>query len=337
MSGNLDRSRSPADGCVVDERSEVSTAPEDYADRPGYDPAFLGAEFCIAMPTLSRERAADALEIVGGGTELRFWTYSSVMSRSRRLPIISAANFDRNSKQQPARPQEWLLDPRLDEDTARAKQRQITDSWYKHQNSAGLGRGPFDRGHLTAFENATWGTEPLRNGTDTFYFSNCAPQVSAFNEHEVWREIEVWAAGKGTAGKLSIFNGPIFDAPQSSKRDDGYYALNPFDPDTADPTLQTVAIPKQYFKVAAYVENRVMKVQSFIVTQEDYFGSIDDFEDWQETLTAAELALYRVPIATVAHLTGLDFGILTSQDVVANEAAAAPELLLTCEDLHNLT
>ena len=259
------------------------------------------------------------------------------MSRSRRLPILSAANFDRNTRQPQQRPTEWILDPRLDEDPSRAKNLQVTDSWYKHQNSAGFGRGPFDRGHLTAFENAVWGDDPLRNGTDTFHFSNCAPQAQKFNEHEAWRGIEVWAAEKGAAGLVSIFNGPVFDAPPSTKREeDDLYELNSFDPGTADPTLQGLAIPKQYFKVAAYVEDGTMKVQAFVVTQESYFEAIGDLQRLDEAISEAELALYRVPIATVTRLTGIDFGVLADEDVVVNEASAEPELVVTCDDLRQL-
>jgi endonuclease G len=318
------------------ERSEIVTEPADYADRAGFNAGFLGDRHSIAMPRLTGKRVGDVVETVGGGTELRFWTYSSVMSRSRRLPFLSAANFDRNTKQQLRRPTVWMLDPRLNDDPTRAKNLQVSDSWYKHQNSAGLGRGPFDRGHLTAFENATWGDDPLRNGTDTFHFSNCAPQAAAFNEHEVWREIEIWAAERGSSGRVSVFNGPIFDAPPSIKRDDGLHELNPFDRGTPDPALQGLAIPKQYFKVAAYVEQGKLKVQAFAVTQEGYFEAIEDLERLDETISEAELALYRVPIATVAHLTGADFGVLTDPDVVVNEAAAEPELLVTIDDLGHL-
>jgi endonuclease G len=314
------------------ERSVVINQPADYEGRPGFDPEFLGGQHPIALPRLTGSRQADAIAVVGGGCELRFWTYSTIMSRSRKLPFLSAANFDRNTKTQLPRPTDWLLDPRLDDDPDRATHLQISDSWYKHQNSAGLGRGPFDRGHLTAFENSTWGDEPLRNGTDTFHFSNCAPQVAAFNEHEVWRNIEVWAAQTGSTGVVSIFNGPIFDAPPSAPGDK-YYELRSFEPGKPDPTLQGLAIPKQYFKVAAYVEDETMKVQAFVVTQENYFESLPDLVDLDEAISAAELALYRVPIATVTHLTGLDFGVLTDEDVVVNEAAAEPELLVTYDDL----
>jgi endonuclease G, mitochondrial len=325
----------PLLGRGEDERSEMSTGPADYDGRPGFDTDFLGDGHFIPLPSVTGAHAADVVEVVGGGSELRFWTYSSVMSRSRRLPFLSAANFDRTTKDQLARPTVWVLDPRLDDDLSRAKNLQVGDSWYKHQNSSGLGRGPFDRGHLTAFENATWGAEPLRNGTDTFHFSNCAPQASAFNEHEVWREIEVWAAGKGS-GAVSIFNGPVFDAPPSAKGEDDLYQLNSFDPGTPDPTLQGIAIPKQFFKVAAYVEDDTLKVQAFVVTQESYFEAIEDLETGEEAISEAELALYRVPIATVIHLTGIDFGVLADEGVVTNEAVAEPELVVTLEDLHNL-
>jgi hypothetical protein len=55
-----------------------------------------------------------------------------------------------------------------------------------------------------------------------------------------------------------------------------------------------------------------------------------------EGISEAELLLYRVPIVTVAHLTGIDFGVLADDGVVVNPPAAEPELVVTVNDLHAL-
>ncbi len=316
-----------------DERSVALVDPTEYDDRPGYQADFLGPEHRISVPRVTGDRADDAVQVLGGGVELRFWTYSTVMSRTRRIPVLSAGNFDRESKASLARPTAWLLDPRLDVDPAAGRALQVTDDWYKHQNSSGLGRGPFDRGHLTAFENAEWGDDPLRNGTDSFHFTNCAPQASSFNEHKVWRQIEVWAAQQGTSGRVSMFNGAVFDGPPSTPLDNDLFQLNPMNPGTLDPMLQGVAIPKQYFKIAAYVKDGKLAVQSFIATQEGYFAAIDELTEPDEVLSEVELTLYRVPIAYVRHLTSLDFGVLEDDAVTENEAVSEPQMIRELSDL----
>ncbi len=39
-----------ATGTDTDERSEISTEPDDYDGRPGFDENFLGHDFSIALP-----------------------------------------------------------------------------------------------------------------------------------------------------------------------------------------------------------------------------------------------------------------------------------------------
>jgi len=309
--------------------SEFLTDPGDYVNRPGYEPNFLGAEQAVALPTVRGERTSDIANPIGGGVELRFWTYSSVMSRSRRLPFLSAANLDRTTKDSTARPSAWKIDPRLDSDPERSKDLQVTNVWYQHQLPA-VARGPFDRGHLTAFEHAAWGADRLRNGVDTFHFTNCAPQASSFNEHEVWREIEVWAAQRGTSGKVSFFSGPIFDAPPSTPLSDDLFKLNPLDPGVPDPVLNGLRVPKQYYKVVAYVEGGKLVAQALIGTQEGYLDAIPTLAP--EELSEKELSLYRVPVSVLQRLTGIDFGILESADAM-RESAAVSQPIATFADL----
>lgn len=317
------------------EDQALSNSPSDYADRPGYQATFLGTANVVALPSVVGDRADDVMSIVGGGRELRYWTYSVLMSRSRRLPILSATNFDRNSKTSGKRPDLWRYDPRLDSDPTASASMQTGEAWYAKHSSAVLGTKSFDKGHLTAFENAECGLDPVRNGLDTFHYTNCAPQASAFNEHKIWREIEVWAAAQGESGKLLIFNGCVFDAPISTPLPslgplgNHEFQLNPLGPGSPDPVLGGVAVPKQFFKVAAYPQQVGLTVQSFVVTQEDYLAAE------VETLLApdaAELRLYRVPLSVVSHLTGIDFGPLAAETKSLNDVVADDIRLIRSED-----
>jgi endonuclease G len=307
---------------------EPTSDQDDLSSRPGYQPDFLGAVNVIPLPAIFGVNAGDVLEVVGGGHELRYWTYSVLMSRSRRLPFLSTANYDRNSWAHDRRANVWAYDPRLDESAAVAKSLQVGDTWYEHQNG-GFGRGEFDKGHLTAFENADWGNEHARNGADTFHYTNCAPQAKEFNEHRIWREIEVWAADQGTSGIVSLFNGPIYDAPTSTPLDSGEFRLNPSAASTADPILNGLRIPKQYFKVAAYVQSVGLAVQAFVMTQEGYLPRLR-----ATGLTGRELSLYRVPLSVVTHLTGVDFGPLAELSKSINHVVDADlQLIKTVRDL----
>ena len=321
---------------LVYAEDEAASA-DDYVDRPGYDPTFLGVGYEIPLPTVRGARKNDLAAVRGGGHELRYWTYSVLMSRSRKLPVLSAANFDRDSKSGIDRIGAWVPDPRMNDDDRDFGQ--VVEQWYRHQNPAGLGRGPFDRGHMTAFENAKWGTEPKRSGIDTFHFTNCAPQAQAFNEHELWREIEVFAAERGT-GKVTLFNGPVYDAPVSTVRPDGDFDLDPFGPSSPDKELNGVGVPKLFFKVAVYVKGGELAVQSFLVTQEGYLDTIENLQpagvdpDDEEALSELELTLYRVPVAMIERLTDLDLGELRLAAAVnEEEAEEGYEIVKSLDDL----
>src|SRR5262249_55470235 len=260
----------------------------------------------LPLPRLMAERSADLDVLVAGGTELRYWTYSVFMSRSRRLPFLSAANFDRSAQRNSRRPSHWSYDPRLAAEETEARALQLGDDWYSRQDQGRTVVGPFDRGHLTAFENGDWGAEAPRNGVDTFHFTNCAPQAKAFNETKLWRQIEVWAAAQGQSGRVSIFNGPVFDAPISTPRPDGEFNLNPLADSSPDPVIRGVSVPKQFFKVAVYLKSDELAAQCFLVTQEGYLP------DARELLgpTPTQLSIYRVPLTIVMHVTGIDFSYL---------------------------
>ena len=273
----------------------------DFADRKGYDPTFLGAGFTVPMPTATGATKQAVLTLADGGTELRYGTYSVVMHRERRLALFSAANRDRRTQGGAEREGiRWRLDPRLAAKATDNRSLQLGASFYEDN--------PFDKGHLTRFADTNWGTKKVRNGEDSFHFPNCAPQHEDFNQNEagegLWFRVEDWVVNTFDVDRLCIFNGPVFDAPKSKRAEDDW-KLNPRGRRSADPTFDGVSIPRQFFKVAAYVLDGKLAAQAFIVTQEDLLQDVDGLE---EALEDRELRLYRVPVSTIARLTGLDFG-----------------------------
>ena len=273
----------------------------DFADRKGYDPTFLGSGFAIPLPTVTGPTKQKVLTLADGGTELRYGTYTVVMHRERRLALFSAANLDRSTQGGTEREGiTWRLDPRLATKATDNRALQIGAKFYEDN--------PFDKGHLTRFADTSWGPRKVRNGEDSFHFPNCAPQHEDFNQNEagegLWFRLEDWVVNTFDVDRLCIFNGPVFDAPKSKRAADDW-KLQPGGPRSADPTFAGVAVPKQFFKVAAYVLDGKLAAQAFIVTQEDLLQDVDGLE---EELEARELRLYRVPVSVIKRLTGLDFG-----------------------------
>ena len=103
------------------DRAATSAQPEaahTYADREGFDEAFLGRGESLAVPLPEKTRDEDdvlqfADEDGNETAELRYRHFSVSMSRSRRLCLWSAVNIDgKQSMKNVARPR-WRSDPRI--------------------------------------------------------------------------------------------------------------------------------------------------------------------------------------------------------------------------------
>jgi endonuclease G len=315
-----------------------------YAERPGYDPKFLGAgKLRVPLPVPRGGLAQQVLSAARGKPELRYWNYSVLMHRTRRLAIFSAVNVDA-SKRPPGAGRDgdrWYTDKRID-----AKD-QLGAEFYGAQREFEVDRSatPFDRGHLTRRLDAQWGDgdDATRNGNDSFHWTNCSPQHWKFNQGaKRWLGLEDYVvdgfAGKG--GRACIVNGPVFDAPLSSLGEDGAVVLAPDGARHTDPTFGGVSIPKQFFKVVACTTPAgELAVAAFVMSQEDLLAQTDRIRGMpplreEEKLTEAEARLYQVPVAAVAKLTGLDFGSLVEADTSdTREAAAVPRRIERLEDV----
>ena len=173
---------------------------DDYRDRGGYDPEFLGGKTStIGLPIVHRS-ANDALDFQFNGrteTELKYEHYSVVMSRSRRMCFFSAVNIDGNLSKKSARVG-WKWDPRI------PKTQQIMNECY--------GNPPkFSRGHMTRREDPGWGDKKTakRGNEDSMHVTNTTPQMQAFNA-PIWLALEDYALSHAREDemKISVFTGP---------------------------------------------------------------------------------------------------------------------------------
>src|SRR3954452_12469409 len=181
--------------------------------RTGYDPAFLGPD--VPLPGVS----------TGAATVLLTYLHYSVLFRpDRKFAAVTALDLDGGHLQQFARTDNWLFDPRLPAD------QQAGPPVYADND--------LDRGHLVMRSSSTWGDteeEAREAETETFYFTNAAPQAALFNQgRQLWLGCEesVRDHGAPSARKRALFAGPIL-APDA-------------------PPYRGIQIPLRFWKIVAF-------------------------------------------------------------------------------------
>jgi len=297
-----------------------------YNERTGYLPKFLGDDFRVPLPKVTGSMVNQVFKI-GAKSELKYWTYSVVLHKGRGLALFSAANVDtENVKGKRDSDNTWFDDTRVaDVDD----ELQVGKSFYKKQKTFEADRSlnPFDQGHLTRRLDAQWGETgeiAKRNGDDSFHYPNCAPQHWQFNQNArvdgIWFRLEEAATNEiSGGGRLCIINGPIFDAPLSVPGQGGKLMPNLRGTKVPDGTFGGVKIPKQFYKVIAYVKDDELQARAFVVSQEELLATIDRYypEEAERTrpwLSDLEVHLYQVRISDLEHATKLDFGPLRDVD-----------------------
>jgi endonuclease G len=297
-----------------------------YARRNGYDPKFLGAA-TVPLPKVKSEKLGKVLRLSGTKSELKYWNYSVVLNQARALAYFSAANVDAASFRgnRDAEGDTWFRDTRVD---AVDKAAQTGAEFYKKQSAFEADRtlNPFDQGHLTRRSDLQWGPDDetaKRNGDDSYHYTNCTPQHWQFNQNNrasaatgIWFRLEDAAVASLAEGatRLCVINGPVFDAPLCKAGTDGRLRLDLKGKRVPDESFGGVKIPKQFFKVIAYVSEQALKAKAFVVTQEDLLAGIGRLRPEEAALTPLEIRLYQTRIAELERLTGLDFGPLAGHD-----------------------
>jgi len=325
-----------AQGPVLAEKVVINQS--NYARRNGYDPKFLGAA-AVPLPKVTSEQLGKVFLLPGKKAELKYWNYSVVLNRTRALAYFSAANVDaagfRGNRD--ADGDTWFRDTRVD---SVDKAAQTGAEFYKKQSAFEADRtlNPFDQGHLTRRSDLQWGASDKtakRNGDDSYHYTNCTPQHWQFNQNSrasaatgIWFRLEDAAIASLADGatRLCVINGPLFDAPLCKAGTDGRLRLDLKGKRVADETFGGVKIPKQFFKVIAYVADQALKAKAFVVTQEDLLAGIARLRPEEAALTSLEVRLYQVRVAELERLTGLDFGPLAAHDAKpGNEALVLDE------------
>ncbi len=259
-----------------------ATPASDFAGRTGYDPAHL-PDFAVALPSTAGVRS-DVRAVPGRDDgRLDYTHFSLVLSASRRLALFTAANLDgAQSVSVPRGGDPWALDGRLPADA------QVGEELYAGND--------FDRGHLVRREDPNWGADAGTANRDTFHFTNCAPQLSAYNQ-QTWLGLEDLVLGntRRQRERASVFTGPVFRAD--------------------DPVYRGVAIPLAYWKVIAFVhDDGTPSATAYMIDHDVDLGRVE--------LIFGPYKTYQRSVAAVERATGLDFGALALRDGFSNEEAA---------------
>ncbi len=267
--------------------------PEDYNDRKGYVPDFLGPGFTVPLPLPIRD-GSQILRFDFGGrrdeTELRYHHYSVLMHSQRRLCLFSAVNIDGQQSRRTQRGP-WRLDPRIPED------RQIMKDCY--------GNAPrFSRGHMTRREDPAWGDPSLARlgNLDSMHVTNTVPQMQAFNAG-IWLRLEDYALDHARQDdmRLCVLTGPVLR------------------PD--DPVRFKVQIPLQFWKVIAFIHDgsRQLSATGYSMSQRDFLK--------EEEFVFGAHQTHQRSLAWIEQEAGVSFGTLRGADRFKDSELAAPRPL----------
>jgi endonuclease G len=276
----------------------------DYSNRPGYDPSFLET-IDVPLPHISKAMEEDTARVSsdaqknGDPFELAYYHYSVYMNKRRRTAWFSAANVDGDQRPDigKRRGDRWYTDPRI------LRSEQIGQDAFE----PGI-----DRGHLTRRQDTAWGSDvasATRANNDTFHFTNCSLQASAFNQgKDRWQGLEQFLLeqhAKRERRRMVVITGPLFAANDPIYKND---RMN-----------YSVRCPLQFWKICVLIRrDDTPSATAFVLGQED-IRNLPGFEE------AFDVTATQIRVADLEERTGLDFGAIKKFDHFA--AGGAPGTL----------
>jgi endonuclease G len=262
----------------------------------GFDIGFLGGGHTVALPEPANAEIRGDLFELDGRTVIDYTHFSLALSRSRRFARWVAWNIDGGSLRKLSR-----KGIRFRRDARIPGEYQAGDEIYSNN--------PLDRGHLARRADLLWGSlaEAKKANTDSFYFTNIAPQHAAFNQSGasgIWGELEnaVFAEVDVEDLKISVIAGPVLD-------DD-------------DPPYRGIRLPKEFWKILYFREAGRLVVKAYMLTQRDLLNQL-------EALELPEFSVYEIPISDAEERVNLKLG---SSQTVATETQGRVRRLLSAEE-----
>jgi len=132
--------------------------------------------------------------------ELRYTHFGVKFSTAFRLPVLTAVNIDgKNSVRIKRTGDRWFFDDRI-------------EKRFQHGHVA-FKDAEIDRGHMVRREDPNWGENASQADSDTFHYTNAAPQHSRLNQgKQLWQGLENYILDNSrTHGfKACVFTAPVF-------------------------------------------------------------------------------------------------------------------------------
>jgi endonuclease G len=279
------------------------------ADAPGIDGGFdrgflRGHE--VELPAPATDEVRDDLRPTRAGDTTRQCTHFSLaMSASRRLCRWVAWNISAIDHHKTTA-RDFQVDPEYDGGA------QVGGDFYVANK--------LDQGHIAAFADVSWGTddEAARARDQSCYFSNITPQLDSFNRSNlagVWGKLEAAIARENDVAdqRISVLGGPVLRADDFPYHD--------------------LLVPRDFWKVVAYVEDDRLKAKAFHMTQRDLEGELEE-------LMLDEYRAYQRRVDELARELGLELGPLVAADAAPTDealvAGAGPKVrpITTVEEIN---
>lgn len=241
----------------------------------GYDSDFLGIPLPLPLSTTPADQLAD----------LEYTHFSVILNRRRRLAQVTAVNIDGAQLEDVPRGDDWHLDDRVPESE------QAGPALYANND--------LDRGHLVRRRDPVWGPDAALANTDTFSYTNAAPQVNDFNQSkELWLGLEdhVLEFADASDQKVSVFTGPVFAE--------------------SDPTYRQIQLPKKFWKVAVWLSGESLAAAGFLLDQGVFLDRLTLPTAWtiDDPPDLGPFRTFQLAIDEISRLTGIAFDGLEAAD-----------------------
>ncbi|MCA1367211.1 DNA/RNA non-specific endonuclease [Bradyrhizobium sp. BRP14] len=270
-----------------------ASPPSAFVGRNGYNPEFLGTgNLAVPLPGPGVWSADVAPVSDDAHSVLKYEHFSTIQSKSRRLPLVTAVNIDGEHQRKLERDGEWRLDERI------ARAHQIGNELYRNNR--------LDRGHMVRRRDPGWGpqAEASRGEGDTFHYTNCVPQHEDLNQ-KTWVRLEDYLllAAETRGFKASIFTGPVLRETDKTL--------------TGQPGVTGFQIPEEFWKVAVMVnaDTGELHATAYVLSHGPLIRDMTE-----AAFVYGQHETYQVKVQFVAQATGLDFGTLSDFDPLATSA-----------------
>ncbi|QGJ71790.1 DNA/RNA non-specific endonuclease [Planctomycetales bacterium 10988] len=273
---SLDGAKPTGSLATVDDGSDDNAVAE--CTSSGYDVGFLSKP--VPTPLLTDDIADDAFRL-RGSHQIPYTHFSVCQSKSRTLPRLVAWDVDGGRLKQIPQGNNSRSDRRVPDEF------QADNALYRSN--------PYNRDHIARRADLNWGSlcEARQANSDSFFYTNIAPQHEKFNQSSragLWGELEnaIFEDVEVKDIKISVMGCPVF-------RDD-------------DPEHRGVQIPRDYWKLISFCDTAYgqFNVSAYILSHNEFVPT--------ESLELDAFHLNQISLSKLSEETELNFDDLLAFD-----------------------